>query len=621
MLEERDFNAEGRKWVIGGIAVVIVLVYIVRLFFLQLLSEDFRVKADSNAFYHRVQYPARGAIRDRNGHLLVYNQPAYDIMVVMNEQKGVDTMGICRDLHIDKAWYIRRMEEIKDPWRNPGYSNYTQQLFMSQLSVEEFSRFREKLFHYPGFYIQKRSIRQYERPIGAHILGDVGEVGPKDIESDDYYKMGDYIGKLGVERYYEKQLRGIKGEEILLRDARGRIKGHYQGGKYDKMPVPGKNLTLSIDADLQALGERLMEGKKGGIVAIEPQTGEILCMVSSPSYDPSIMVGRQRGKNNLKLSQDPNKPLLNRAIMGTYPPGSTFKTGQALTFLQEGIITPSTAFYCSRGFHYGGLTVGCHSHGAPLPLEPAIATSCNAFFCWGLLNMFSNRHKYPTVQDAMTTWKDYMVSMGFGYALGVDLPGEKRGMIPNAAFYDKVNRGSWNGLTVISISIGQGEVTLTPLQIANLGATIANRGWFITPHIVKHIQDEPLDSLYRTRRYTMVERKNYELVVEGMRRAVTGGTCRSAETSMYEVCGKTGTAQNPHGKDHSAFMGFAPKEDPKIAICVYVENGEWGATYGVPIGALMMEQYINGHLSENSKKKAEMFQNRHIITSTAEDEE
>ena len=356
-----------------------------------------------------------------------------------------------------------------------------------------------------------------------------------------------------------------------------------------------------------------MEGKKGGIVAIEPKTGEILCMVSSPTYDPRIMVGRQRGKNNMRLSLDMNKPLLNRAIMGTYPPGSTFKTSQALTFLQEGIISPSTAYPCSRGFHFRGLTVGCHAHGSPLPLEPAIATSCNAYFCWGLFNMFGNRRKYPTVQDAMTRWKDYMVSMGFGYALGVDLPGEKRGMIPNAAFYDKAYRGSWSGLTIISISIGQGEVTLTPLQIANLGATIANRGWFITPHVVKHIQDEPLDSLYRTRRYTMVDRMYYDFVVEGMRRAVTGGTCRSAETPNYEVCGKTGTAQNPHGRDHSAFMGFAPKDDPKIAICVYVENGEWGATYGVPIGALMMEQYINGHLSAASEERAQSFQERHII--------
>ena len=444
------------------------------------------------------------------------------------------------------------------------------------------------------------------------MLGDVGEVSPKDIEADHYYRSGDYIGKLGIERSYETVLRGEKGMEILLRDARGRIKGRYQNGKFDVAPIPGRNLTMSIDIELQALGERLMKGKLGSIVAIEPSTGEVLCMVSSPTYDPRIMIGRQRGKSQKLLAQDPHKPLLNRAIMGQYPPGSTFKTSQALTFLQEGIITPSTAFSCSHGFHFKGLKVGCHGHGSPLPLIPAIATSCNGYFCWGLYHMFSNRKKYKTVQDAMTTWKDYMVSMGFGYKLDIDLPGEKRGMIPNAPFYDKAYRGSWSGLTVISISIGQGEVNLTPLQIANLGATIANRGYYITPHVIKEVQGMPLDTLYTKKHYTKVARQHYETVVAGMRQAVLGGTCRVANTGDYEVCGKTGTAQNPHGQDHSVFMGFAPRENPKIAICVYVENGSWGATYGVPIGALMMEQYINGKLSEASEARAESFENKHL---------
>ena len=614
MENERNFQLEKRKFVIGGIAIAIVFVYILRLFSLQMLSDDFKKNADSNAFLKRIQFPARGAITDRRGKLLVYNQPAYDIMVIMNEQKGVDTLDFCRTLGITKEWYEKRMDEIKDRNHNPGYSNYTQQLFMNQLSVEEFSQFQEKLFLFPGFYIQKRSIRQYAYPYAAHILGDVGEVSPNDIDKDDYYRSGDYIGKMGVERYYEEQLRGEKGVEILLRDARGRLKGRYQNGKLDQAPVAGHNLTLSIDLDLQALGERLMTGKKGGIVAIEPSTGEILCMVSSPTYDPRMMVGRQRGANSLRLARDPNKPLLNRAIMGMYPPGSTFKTSQALTFLQEGVITPGTAYPCSHGFHFRGLTVGCHGHGSPLPLIPAIGTSCNGYFCWGLFHMFGNRRKYRTVNDAMTTWKDYMVSMGFGYPLGVDLSGEKRGMIPNAQYYDKAYRGSWNGMTVISIAIGQGEVLLTPLQIANLGATIANRGWFITPHVVKHIQDENMDTLYTKRRYTKVQSRYYEDVIAGMRKAVLDGTCKSANTGLYELCGKTGTAQNPHGQDHSAFMGFAPRVNPKIAICVYVENGGFGADYGVPIGALMIEQYIEGHLSAESKRKAESMEKRHLIT-------
>ena len=611
-----NYDLEKRKYILGGVAFLIILIYLVRLFTLQLLSDDFKKNADSNAFLQRIQYPARGIITDRNGELLVYNQPAYDVMVIMNEQIGVDTMDLCQSLHITREWYEHRMEEIKDSRRNPGYSKFTQQLFMSQLSTEEFSRFQEKLFRFPGFYIQKRSIRQYRHPYAAHILGDVGEVNPDDLSQDQYYQSGDYIGKLGVERSYENELRGVKGKEILLRDARGRLKGHYQNGKFDVAPVPGRNLKLSIDLKLQALGERLMKGKLGSIVAIEPSTGEVLCMVSSPTYDPKMMVGRQRGKNHILLSQDTHKPLLNRAIMGQYPPGSTFKTSQALTFLQEGIITPGTAYSCTHGFHNRGLTVGCHGHGSPLPLIPAIATSCNGYFCWGLYYMFGNRKKYPTVQDAMTRWKDYMVSMGFGYKLGIDLPGEKRGMIPNAPYYDKAYRGDWSGLTVISISIGQGGVNLTPLQIANLGATIANRGYYIIPHVVKEVQGQPLDTLYTKKHYTMVERKNYEYVVEGMRHAVVGGTCRTANTSMYEVCGKTGTAQNPHGQDHSVFMGFAPRNNPKIAICVYVENGTWGATYGVPIGALMMEQYINGKLSESSQQQANVFEHKYLFTPT-----
>lgn len=610
---EKKYEYGKRKYVLGIIACVIVFTYILRLFALQFLSEDFKKNADSNALLKRMLFPARGAITDRNGKLLVYNQPAYDIMVVMKEQIGVDTVDLCKTLGITPDWYRRRMDEIRDSKRNPGYSPYTQQLFMSQLSAEEFSTFREKMFDYGGFYVQKRSIRQYSHPYAAHILGDVGEVSLRDMEGDKYYSSGDYIGKLGVERQYEKQLRGEKGVEILLRDFRGRIKGRYQNGKFDTPPVPGKNLTLSIDLELQALGERLMTGKKGGIVAIEPSTGEILCMVSSPTYAPGMMKGRQRGINHRLLSDNPHKPLLNRAIMGLYPPGSTFKPAQALMLFQEGIVTPQTMYQCSGGFHNRGLTVRCHAHPSPISLVPSLATSCNAYYCWGLYYMFSNRQKYSTVQEAMTLWKDYAVSMGFGYRLGVDLPGEQRGMIPNAAYYDRKYRNSWNALTVISIAIGQGEVSATPLQIANLGATIANRGWFITPHVVKDIQDEDIDTLYTRRRYTMAGAAAYENVVRGMRQAVLGGTCSLANTSRYEVCGKTGTAQNPHGQDHSAFMGFAPMDKPRIAICVYVENGIWGNRYGVPIGALMIEQYLTGGLSPESEATAQIYEDKHLI--------
>ncbi len=609
----KDYGLENRRFVIAGVAITIVLVYIVRLFFLQMMSDDYKKNADSNAFLKKVEFPSRGIITDRNGRLLVYNQPAYDIMVVMREARGkTDTTALCKALGITREYFIERMEKIK---RSPGYSSFTQQLFMNQLSDKDFSLFQEKIYRFPGFYIQRRSIRQYQYPYAAHVLGDMAEVSPADIEDDDYYQPGDYIGKLGVERSYEKQLRGEKGVQILLRDAHGRVQGSYQNGALDRRPVPGKNLTLSIDLNLQALGERLLEGKIGSIVAIEPSTGEVLCMVSSPTYDPRIMVGRERSRNHARLSLDSWKPLLNRSIMGLYPPGSTFKTSQALTYLSEGIITPATAFSCNRGFYFRGLHVGCHGHGSPLALVDAITTSCNGYFCWGLYYMIGNKKKYGSVQNAMNTWRDYMVSMGFGYKLGIDLPGEKRGLIPNADFYDDAYRKSWNGLTIISISIGQGEVTLTPLQIANLGATIANRGYYHIPHVVRKVEGEPLDTVYTRRHYTKAGRAAYETVVAGMRGAVLRGTCRAANRSDYEVCGKTGTAQNRR-QDHSVFMGFAPKDDPKIAIAVYVENGGFGAEYGVPIGSLMMEQYINGKLSEESMKKADDFQHRRISYGT-----
>ena len=609
---DKEYGLEYRRYVIAGVAIFIVTVYIIRLFTLQIMSDDYKKNADSNAFLKKVEFPARGVISDRNGKLLVYNQNAYDIMAVMNEEKGrLDTTEFCNSLGITKEFFIKRMEEIKDRNKNPGYSRFTQQLFMSQLSEKEFSVFQEKIYRFPGFYVQRRSVRQYTMPYAAHVLGDVAEVSAADIEEDSYYQPGDYIGKMGVEKSYEKQLRGEKGVQIMLRDAHGRIQGSYMNGKLDRRPVPGKDLTLSLDIKLQALGERLLEGKIGSIVAIEPSTGEVLCMVSSPTYDPRTVTGRKRGKMHAMLSRNPWKPLLNRSIMGMYPPGSTFKTTQGLTFLTEGIIGPGTSFPCHHGFYCRGLHVGCHGHASPISLVPAIGTSCNGYFCWGLYYMLGNRKKYKNVQEGMNTWRDYMVSMGFGYKLGIDLSGEKRGLIPNAQYYDKAYRGSWNALTVISIAIGQGEVLLTPLQIANLGATIANRGYFYTPHVVKKVKGEQLEAKFREKHYTKASRRAYEYIVAGMRRAVTGGTCRAADRADYEVCGKTGTAQN-HGQDHSIFMGFAPMNNPKIAIAVYVENGGFGADYGVPIGALMMEQYIKGKLSPESEKRATDFQRRRI---------
>ena len=594
---------ENRRYVIGGSVVLVILIFIIRLFFLQIVENDYKAWADSNAFLKKTLYPSRGIIYDRNGKLLVYNQPSYEVMLIMREvqKHPFDTLDFCNILNITKEQFIKRIKDIKNRRLNPGYSSYVPQVFMNHLSAKECGVLQEKLYKFPGFYIQNRTIREYEYPNGAHLLGNIGEVNRKDIEKDSYYVQGDNSGRSGVEQSYETFLRGEKGVEILLRDAHGRIKGRYEEGRHDIAPISGKNLTLSVDMDLQALGEKLMRNKRGSIVMIEPETGEILCMVSSPSYDPGLLVGRQRGKNHNMLSKNSDTPLLNRATMGYYPPGSTFKPTQALTFLQERVITPDTKYTCAHGYTYRGGKPACHGHGSPLEVTYALATSCNSYFCWGLHDMIDSRKRYSNVQEAFEVWKNYLVSMGYGYKLGIDLPGEKRGFIPNSKYYDKYYRGRWNSSTVISIAIGQGEILATPLQICNLAATIANRGYFVTPHVVKEIQDTPLDTLYTQKRYTMVDREHYEVVAKGMRDAVLGGTCFSAAIPGIEVCGKTGTAENPHGKDHSAFIGFAPYHNPKVSICVYVENGGFGATYGVPIGKLMMEKYLTGELSEASK--------------------
>lgn len=604
-----------RKYILGGAVILVLIIYIAQLFNLQIINDQYKSKADSNAFYKKTLYPTRGLIYDRNGKLLVYNRPAYDITFVPREVKkhGIDTLELCHTLNITREDFDAYMKKAR---KRRGYSSYTEQEFITQLSTEEFAQFQEKMFRFRGFYVRKRSIRQYEYDAGGVLFGDIGEVSQKKIDKDPYYKRGDYIGTQGLEASYEEQLRGRKGTEVLLRDAHGRIQGKYRDGALDTLPVRGKDLTLGLDIELQRLGEKLMKNKIGSIVAIEPATGEILCMVSSPSYDPRLLTGRARGENHKRLSTDKRKPLLNRAIMGTYPPGSTFKTSQALTFLQEGAITPQTTFPCHHGFVLKGFKLGCHPHYSPIPLVPAIATSCNAYFCWGLHRMFGS-NKYSNIQEAMDTWRDYMVSMGFGYRLGIDLPGEVRGMIPNAKYYDRHLGKYWKATTVVSISIGQGEVTLTPLQIANLGATIANRGEYITPHIVSKVEGDTLKEEYRIPKKTLAGREAYEAVVQGMREAVLNGTCRGANIPGWEVCGKTGTAQN-RGKDHSAFMGFAPMNNPKIAIAVYVENGGFGAVYGVPIGALIMEQYLNGELSEESKEKAKAIEEKVIFYGTDE---
>ncbi len=610
----KNYDLEKRKYVIGGFIIIIAAIFLVRLFDLQINDEKYKRSADSNAFLKKTVYPSRGLIYDRNGELVVFNQPAYDVMLIPRDVQPFDTLDFCSTLNITREQFDKRMADMKDRRLNPGYSSYTPQRLITQLSAQDYGRLQEKLYRFPGFFIQKRILRQYKHATAANVLGNIREVSAKDIERDDYYSPGDYTGDLGIEKSYEPYLRGVKGVEILIRDARGRIQGRYDDGASDIAPISGRDIRLSLDIKLQQYAESLMVGKRGAVVAIEPATGEVLCMVSMPNYDPTLLVGRQRGENYRKLVNDDSWPLYDRALMGSYPPGSTFKPTQGLIFLQEGIIDLNTTYPCAHGYINGGLRVGCHAHGSPLPLKPALQTSCNAFFCWGFKAMIDRRSKYGSSANAFEVWKKHLVSMGYGYRLGIDLPGEQRGFIPNEEFYNRFySKGHWSANTIISVAIGQGEILATPLQIANLGATIANRGWFITPHVVKEIQDTVMDAEILNKRYPTVESRHYDAVAEGMRMAVTGGTCRRAAIPGIEVCGKTGTAQNPHGKDHSAFMGFAPYHEPKIAVAVYVENGGWGATYGVPIGSLVMEKYLTGTIAPERKYMEEQMMNSSIV--------
>ena len=607
----KDYNLEKRRLVIGGFVVAIVLIYIARLVQLQVLDSTYKANADSNAFMEKVLYPSRGLIYDRNDSLVVYNVPEYDLVMIPKDVAQFDTIDFCNTLQISREELETRLQEMK---KSRSYSAFTQQVLMNHLTPEDYGRLQEKLYRFPGFFVVQRILRQYNYPVAANVLGDIREVNAKDIENDAYYRPGDYTGDLGIEKSYETWLRGVKGKEILIRDATGKIKGRYNDGADDVAPIAGNNLRLSIDIGLQAYGEMLMQGKVGAIVCIEPKTGEILALVSSPTYDPSLLMGRDRGKNYRNLVNNRLKPLYDRSIMAAYPPGSTFKPTQGLIFLQEGIITTSTVFPCRRGYVNAGLRVGCHGHGSPIPLKPALQTSCNAYFCWGFKYMMDKRSKYGSTGKAFEVWKNHMVSMGYGYKLGIDMPGESRGFIPNTAFYDKIyGEGRWVGQTIISDAIGQGEILATPLQIANLSATIANRGYYITPHVVKNIEGVGVLKKCLERHDTDIDKRYYTDIVEGMRMAVLGGTCTGANIPGLDVCGKTGTAQNPHGRDHSVFMGFAPMNDPKIAVCVYVENAGFGAAYGVPIGALMIQRYLRGN-SPGLQARGRAMASRHTIS-------
>ncbi len=587
-----------RKYIVMALVITGFLALIIRLIVIQIVKDTYRLSADNNVLRYVTQYPARGLIYDRNGKLIVSNQAAYDIMVIPSQTSVIDTAEFCALLDITKDIFRKQMRAAIN------YSRRAPSVFLKQISDANYARFQEKMFLYPGFYVQPRTLRKYSRPVAAHILGYVSEVDEGLIKKNPYYKSGDYIGKSGIEEAYESELRGQKGVKIFMVDVFSRIKGSYADGSMDTVAVQGEDIISSINIDLQEYGELLMKNKRGSIVAIEPSSGEVLSLVSAPDYDPGLLVGRIRSENFARLQSDTAlQPLFNRALMASYPPGSTFKPVNGLIGLQEGVITEDTKFGCDQGY----LFVGCHLHSSPLNLPQAVANSCNSYFCQTYRRVLENK-KYGSVEEAYIHWKSYLNQFGFGSRLGTDFVNELAGFIPPASYYDRFHgKNRWKALTVISLAIGQGEIGTTPLQMANMTAAIANRGFYYTPHIVKAVGHEgKIDPKFTLKHTINIDTAHFESVILGMEGAVggmAGATARVAAIKGIAVCGKTGTAQNPHGKDHSVFIAFAPKDDPKIAIAVYVENAGFGATYAAPVASLMIEKYLRDSISNKAMEQ------------------
>jgi penicillin-binding protein 2 len=591
---------QNRRYVIAAIILFVIVVYIVRLFSLQIVETKYKEGADSNAFLRRTIHPPRGLIYDRNNKLLVYNKPAYDVSLIMREFVNIDTAAFCNVLNIDKEYFITRISEIKDRKKNRGYSPYTPQQFVKQLSIEDIAELRQSLYKFPGVYIENRTLREYTYPNAAHVLGSIGEVSQQMIDDDNYYRAGDYAGRDGIEITYEKDLRGEKGVEILLRDAKGRIQGKYDEGRQDVEARAGKNLTLTIDIELQVLGESLLQGKVGSIVAIEPATGEVLALVSNPTFDPSMLVGRQRSANYQLLEQDPVKPLFNRATQAQYPPGSTFKILQALVGLQLGGINEHTHFVCNGK---ASQPIMCtHSHGSSISLLNAIEQSCNPFF-WNVFRATIEKDGYgdKNVQfrHSYRQWVEAMNSFGLGGRIpDSDLNGQATGFIPTENYYDRIYKSEtgWRAMTIRSLGIGQGEVLVTPVQLANAIASVANQGYYISPHLNK------ADSMRTHVHQTAIDKEHFPIVFQGMKQVMENTRAGIAwKAPGIEVCGKTGTTQNPHGKDHALYVAFAPKSDPKIAIAVVVENAGFGASYAMPIANLIIEKYLKGEITREEQ--------------------
>ena len=575
-----------RMRLLQGVVLLVFALLIGRLAWLQLFDERYEEMAKANVLRHVVLYPPRGEVLDRNGEFLVQSRECYDLMVIAREidKRGFDTVRLCEVLNIP-------IERVRRELANARMRPRAPRLVASYIAKEDKLRFDECNFR--GFYTVYRTVRRYPRKVGGNLLGFVSEVTAEYLKRHPYYQAGDYVGLTGVESAYETVLRGNKGVKIQEIDTHGEIKGSYMDGHYDSLPDPGRSIVSTIDARLQLLGEELMRGQVGAAGAIEPSTGGILMMVSSPTYDPDELVGRQRGNNYMRMLRNKRRPLFNRAVKAKYPPGSTFKVVQGLIGLQEGVLRPSDLHECHMGYQVGRQRMACHAHSSPLDLRFAVATSCNAYFCYVFRDILDNP-KYGGVKEGFDVWKEYVHSFGFGRKLGSDFLDEGHGYVPDLEFYNRRYRRSWNSLTLLSLSIGQGELGCTPLQLANLAAIVANRGYYYIPHIVRRIEgQDSLDARFYERHYTMVDPKYFEPIVDGMWRGVNvAGTSTDAYLEGWDVCGKTGTAQNPHGKDHSTFLSFAPRNNPRIAISVYVENGGYGAAAALPIASLLEEFYL-----------------------------
>ena len=578
------------------------LILISKLFVIQIIDDKYKLDAENNSMVYSIIYPTRGIIHDRNGKILVGNKVAYDLLVTPREVEEFDTLGLAKVLDVSPDVIRDKMAEYRKNRRRIGWQSV---VMLKQIPQETYMKFAEVAYRFPGFRGQARSIREYPYNAGGNLLGYVSEVDARYLKNHpDEYKSGDYAGMTGIEAAREKELRGEKGYTIWLRNSRNRIESRYRDGEMDKEAIPGKDITTTIDAELQHYGQMLMQNKVGSLVAIEPSTGEILTMVSSPGIDVEMLadIGQHYGE----ISSNPYKPMFNRAVQAPYPPGSVFKLVNGLIGLEEGVVTPQTHYPCSMGYKFGKNKLGCHAHKSPLSFEESIMMSCNAYYCYILRDLLENG-KYGTIGVAMDKWQEYVKSFGFGQKLGSDFPSELGGFIPGSGYYNKVyGKGGWKATTVISLSIGQGEIGTTPLHMANLCATIANRGFYYIPHIIKDSENVMIEDKYKERHYTMVDTTHFPKVVGGMYRAVnsgfgSGGTASIAAVKGLEICGKTGTAQNPHGSDHSVFICFAPKDNPKIAVAAYVENGGFGATYAAPIASLLTEMYLNKEISEERK--------------------